>query len=69
MALIIENLIEQFIEEIKKRPALYKQSLKEVSDVDVKKKLWEEVCGAVVSKWSQLNSEDKRNQGNYYSYM
>nr|CAH7752070.1 unnamed protein product [Callosobruchus chinensis] len=45
--MLIEMSIENLIE-VEKRPALYKKSLKEYSDLNDKRKLWEEVCQAVI---------------------
>ncbi|XP_057662534.1 uncharacterized protein LOC130902880 [Diorhabda carinulata] len=61
--LIIESSVENLIEEVEKRPALYKKSLKEYSDANMKKKLWEEVCEAVVVDWNSLSAEEKTNKG------
>lgn len=61
--LIVESSVEKLIEEVEKRPALYKKSLKEYSDANVKKKLWEEVCEAVVLDWNRLSAEEKTNKG------
>lgn len=65
MALLVESSIVHLIEEIEKRPALYKKNLKEYSDANLKKKLWVEVCEAVVSDWNQLTAEEKTKQGTY----
>jgi len=54
---------EVLILEIEKRPALYDCSLKEYSDKGLKDRLWGEVCEAVVSEWSQLDSPEKREKG------
>lgn len=62
-SLVVETSIVNLIEEVEKRPALYKKNLKEYSDVNVKKKLWEEVCEAVVPSWNELGAEDKTKQG------
>ncbi|XP_065167385.1 uncharacterized protein [Atheta coriaria] len=62
-SLVVEMCIVNLIEEIEKRPALYKKQLKEYSDVNVKKKLWEEVCEAVVPSWNELSAEDKTKEG------
>lgn len=62
-SLIVESSIVKLIEEVEQRPALYKKSLKEYSDANVKKKLWLEVCEAVVVDWNQLSAEDKTNKG------
>ncbi|VVC91850.1 unnamed protein product [Leptidea sinapis] len=62
-ALIVETSIGNLIEEVEKRPALYKKkSLKEYSDANLKKKLWEEVCEIVIPDWNTLSSEDKTKQ-------
>ncbi|KAL4703631.1 hypothetical protein ACJJTC_007658 [Scirpophaga incertulas] len=62
-SLISESSIVTLIEQVEKRPALYKKNLKEYSDVNVKKKLWEEVCEAVVPDWNELSAQEKTNQG------
>ena len=54
---------EKLISEIEKRPALYDCSLKEYSDKVLKNRLWGEVCEAVVSEWSELDSPEKREKG------
>jgi hypothetical protein len=56
----IEKLIE-----VEKQPALYLKSLKEYSDINHKKKLWEEVCTALNENWNGLAPEEKKTQGNY----
>ncbi|CAI6356973.1 unnamed protein product [Macrosiphum euphorbiae] len=48
VSMLVETSIENLIEEIEKRPALYKKQLKEYSDINLKKKLWEEVCEVVI---------------------
>jgi hypothetical protein len=65
MSLINDSLIETLIEEIEKRPALFKKNLKEYTDINLKKRLWEEVCETVVPEWSELDDEEKRKQGKY----
>jgi len=54
---------EMLISEIEKRPALYDCSMKEYSDKNFKDRLWGEVCEAVVSGWSQLDDQEKREKG------
>ena len=54
---------EVLISEIEKRLVLYDCSLKEYRDKSLKNRLWGEVCEAVVSEWSQLDSPDKREKG------
>jgi hypothetical protein len=51
---------EILISEIERRPALYDCSTKEYSDKSFKDRLWGEVCQAVVSDWSQLDGQEKR---------
>jgi hypothetical protein len=43
-----DQSIETLIEEVQKRPALYLNALKEYSDTNHKKKLWEEVCTVLI---------------------
>jgi hypothetical protein len=50
--------------EVKKRPALYLKSLKEYSDTNHKKKLWEEVCTDLIENWKDLSPEEKKTEGN-----
>lgn len=59
----METSIVNLIEEIEKRPALYKKQLKEYSDINLKKELWEEVCEAVVPRWNERSAEDKMKEG------
>jgi len=54
--MLVETFIENLIGEIEKRPALYKKQLKEYSDINLKKKLWEEVCEAVIPDWNELGA-------------
>lgn len=63
MAGTITDDTEEFINSVEKRPALYLKSLKEYSDINLKKKLWEEVCMEVVSGWLELDPENKRKRG------
>lgn len=63
--MLVETSIKNLIEEIEKRPVLYKKQLKEYSDVNQKKKLWEEVCETVIHDWNELSAQDKTKQGKY----
>ncbi|CAI6372791.1 unnamed protein product [Macrosiphum euphorbiae] len=63
MSMLVETSIENLIEEIEKRPALYKKQLKEYSDINLKKKLWEEVCEVVIPDWNELGAQEKTKQG------
>jgi hypothetical protein len=49
---IWDQSIEKLIEELEKRPALYLKSLKEYSDTNHKKKLWEELCTDLIENWN-----------------
>ncbi|KAL4152835.1 hypothetical protein QTP88_000668 [Uroleucon formosanum] len=76
MSMRIETSIENLIEVIEKRPALYKKQLKEYSDINLKKKLWEEVCEVVIPDWNELGAQEKTKQvsvnftpKNYYFYF
>ncbi|XP_055638632.1 uncharacterized protein LOC129776800 isoform X1 [Toxorhynchites rutilus septentrionalis] len=62
-SLTVETSILDLIEEVEQRPALYQKGLKEYSDANFKKKLWDEVCEAVVVGWNRLSAEDKINKG------
>jgi hypothetical protein len=54
-----DQSIEKLIE-VEKRPALYLKSLKEYSDTNHKKKLWEEVCTDLIENWNGLAPEEKK---------
>jgi hypothetical protein len=54
---------ENLIEEVEKRPALYLKTMKEYSDTNHKKKLWEEECTALIENWNGLKR--KKTEGNY----
>jgi hypothetical protein len=60
-----DQSVEKLIEEVEKRPALYLKSLKEYSDSNYKKKLWEEVCTSLIENWNILSPEEKNTEGNY----
>lgn len=74
MTLINDELIHNLIEEIEKRPPLYKKNLKEYSDANVKRALWLEVCEVVVPGWNLLDRQEKLRLGwfncqiNYFCY-
>lgn len=63
-AAIIED-IEKFIELVEARPPLYNKKLKQYSDTNCKKKLWEEICLEILPYWSDLNIENKNKTGRY----
>lgn len=65
MSNIAECSVENLIAEVEKRPALYNKALKEYSDVNIKKKLWDEVCAIVVPAWGEMDAEDRRKQGKF----
>lgn len=57
---------EILIQEIEMRPALYNKSLKEYSDINIKGRLWEEVCVKVfINSWGNLSPEQKTEAGMY----
>jgi hypothetical protein len=51
--------------EVEKRPALYLKSLKEYSDTNHKKKLWEEVCTELIENRNGLAPEERKTENNY----
>ncbi|XP_023706828.1 uncharacterized protein LOC111864070 [Cryptotermes secundus] len=57
-----DQSIEKLIEEVEKRPALYLKSHKEYSDINYKK-LWEEVCTALIENWNGFTPEEKKTEG------
>nr|XP_022908729.1 uncharacterized protein LOC111420051 [Onthophagus taurus] len=48
---------------IEARPALYMKNLKEYADVNVKRKLWQEICMEIIPNWGELSSENKIKSG------
>ena len=42
-----DEKVEQLIDEVEKRPALFLKNLNDYMDINLKKKLWEEVCAAI----------------------
>nr|XP_023025992.1 uncharacterized protein LOC111514001 [Leptinotarsa decemlineata] len=56
MAGTIMDDTEEFINSIEKSPALYLKSLKEYSDNNLRKMIWEEVCMEAVQKWLNLRT-------------
>jgi hypothetical protein len=55
-----DQSIEKLIEEVEKRPALYLKSLKEYSDTNHKKKLWEDVYTDLIENWNGLAPEERK---------
>jgi hypothetical protein len=53
---------EKLIEEVEKRPALYLKSMKDYSDTNHKKKLWEEACTALIENWNGLAPEERKKK-------
>lgn len=62
-ALLREDDVDKLIDEIEKRPPLYLKSLKEYADINLKKKLWDEVYSAVIENWNSLSPQEKNTQG------
>ncbi|CAG4981296.1 unnamed protein product [Parnassius apollo] len=62
-SLVANEKVEELIDEVQKRPALYKKDLKQYSDVNIKKKLWEEVCEVLISNWAELSVNERKEQG------
>jgi hypothetical protein len=56
-----DQSIEEHIEGVEKRPALYLKPLKGYSDTNHKKKLREEVCTALIENWNGRAPEEKNN--------
>jgi hypothetical protein len=52
------------ISKTERRPALYNRSVTEYSNKGLKDRLWGEVCEAVVSECSQLDSPEKHEKVN-----
>ncbi|XP_053983865.1 uncharacterized protein LOC128879069 [Hylaeus volcanicus] len=62
-SLMTINNVDTFIELIKQRPLLYMKDSKEYTDINLKKKLWEEVCTEIVPNWTELSAENKMKYG------
>jgi hypothetical protein len=62
-----DQSIEKLIEEVEKRSALYLKSLKEYSDTNHKKRLWEDVCTALIENRNGLAPERKKLKVNIYN--
>lgn len=62
-SLVANEKVEELIDEVQKRPALYKKDLKQYSDINVKKRLWEEVCEVLISNWAELSVNERKEQG------
>jgi len=54
---------ERLITEVEKRPALYNKATPEYSDKHCKEKLWVEVCEAVVTNWSRMDTTARVAKG------
>lgn len=63
MNVLRDEEIDKLIDEVEKRPPLYLKSLKEYSDSNLKKKLWEEVFTIVAQNWTGLPPEEKQSLG------
>ena len=61
--MLSDEKVEELIDEVERRPPLYKKSLKEYSDVNLKKKLWEEVCASIINNWSELTIQERMTTG------
>lgn len=51
-----DEKVEQLIDEVEKRPALFLKNLNDYMDRNLKKKLWEEVCAAIFENWNGISS-------------
>lgn len=58
--------MDTFIGLIEKRPSLYMKNLKEYTDTNVRKKLWEEVCTEIVPNWAELSAESRIKYGEWF---
>lgn len=54
---------ERLIVEVEKRPRLYNKKVPEYSDKNIKEKLWKEACEVIIPNWSQLEGQQKVQQG------
>jgi hypothetical protein len=59
MSLLSDQGIVKLIDETEERPALYNKTLKEYLDNNLKKKLWLEVCEAVLKDWNGKTGQQK----------
>lgn len=63
---------ELLIDEVQQRAPLYNKALKEYSDVNVKKRLWQEVCEQLFPTWERLSEMHKIKTGmlsQYYYFI
>lgn len=54
---------EKLIEEVEKRPAIYDKNLKDYGNINIKKKLWDEVCAAVLPNWNEMDRANRTKTG------
>ena len=54
---------ERLITEVDKRPALYNKATPEYIDKNCKEKFWVEVCEAVVTSWSRMDTTARVAKG------
>lgn len=54
--------IERLIDKIERRPALYLKSIKDYSDINLKKKLWDEVISVMANDCNTLGPEKKQSK-------
>ncbi|KAJ8937223.1 hypothetical protein NQ314_011978 [Rhamnusium bicolor] len=58
--------LELFISEVEKRPALYNVKLKEYSDRNLKRNLWNELCDQFVENWHNLSVSERVVKGDKF---
>ncbi|XP_075234532.1 uncharacterized protein LOC142332151 [Lycorma delicatula] len=64
MAAVTMNFsMEEFIEEVRIRPAIYDITTPEYSDRSFKKVLWTEICQKFTVNWNQLSEDDRDTIG------
>lgn len=54
---------EKIIREVRNRPALWNRDIKEYRDRTAITELWTEVAKYVVSNWTSMSEEEKKNHG------
>jgi hypothetical protein len=69
MLLLNDEQTDKLIDEIETRPALYNKNLKESSDINLKWRLWLEVCEAVFKDWNNKMGQQKSEAGKFMNKL
>jgi hypothetical protein len=69
ISLLNDERTHKFIDETETRPALYNKNLKEYSDVNLKRRLWLEVCETVFEDWNNKTGQQKSVPGKFLNKL